>query len=522
MRLGKMSKTSLIFVFIGLFLLTRLPMLGYEAINPDAVNWHLRSEQFVNGLKYMQLEKTYQHYHPGVTLMWIIGPTVEILRQFFPIHRVYNHDNFIVFHIFSKFSLISIQLILSVLAIWFLTNATRLRTGLIVVSLFTFETFFIGNSRLLHLDILLSLFIFLALVSFFAGIKQNSSWFIAFAGAFTALAFLTKSIAVGLFLYLLVFGAYFLYKRSGLKVAISLGAIFLFSTIAVLFLAFPALWKDFGAVMLDILNEAERVGVRKGHGQLFFGEYTRDPGLFFYPLVIAIKTTPFLLFGVIAYLIHVARNFLNKEKLISQAKSLVSGDKGLVLFMTIFYVGYFLVMLFPSKKLDRYMLPLFPYFAMLTYVGYKHFLKDFGKVAQILVLVLFLGTYVLPIITKHPFHFTYTSPLFVNAQNADKIIAQKPFGVGIYQLKTKIIYDFGHYLPVGFYDVKPMSMIYKNSRVHDVRVSGTSSYDVLVLASDEEMPDEIINSEWDFEYHDSVWINGLEYWRIYAKTNAEK
>lgn len=63
----------LISIFAVLFLATRFFGLGSDVVNPDATNWHVRAEQFVVGLKHGQLERTYQHYQPGVTLMWIVG-----------------------------------------------------------------------------------------------------------------------------------------------------------------------------------------------------------------------------------------------------------------------------------------------------------------------------------------------------------------------------------------------------------------------------------------------------------------
>jgi hypothetical protein len=72
MHLGKRIKTIYeantqlcVYILLGLFVvsfaLTRLPALGIDVINPDGVNWHYRSEQFVVGLKTGALEKTYQH-----------------------------------------------------------------------------------------------------------------------------------------------------------------------------------------------------------------------------------------------------------------------------------------------------------------------------------------------------------------------------------------------------------------------------------------------------------------------------
>ena len=47
------------YLFLAVFLISfliRLPAIGTESINPDAVNWHYRCQQFANGLKFFQFE----------------------------------------------------------------------------------------------------------------------------------------------------------------------------------------------------------------------------------------------------------------------------------------------------------------------------------------------------------------------------------------------------------------------------------------------------------------------------------
>jgi len=57
----KKKKLLAVLGFCALFLATRLPFLGYDEINPDAVNCDIRSEQLNVGLKSGDFLKTYQH-----------------------------------------------------------------------------------------------------------------------------------------------------------------------------------------------------------------------------------------------------------------------------------------------------------------------------------------------------------------------------------------------------------------------------------------------------------------------------
>ena len=76
---------------------------------------------------------------------------------------------------------------------------------------------------------------------------------------------------------------------------------------------------------------------------------------------------------------------------------------------------------------------------------------------------------------------------------------------------------------LGFYDLPPMKSIWPNSKIFDVRTYGPSNYDLLILAINEEMPEKVLeNKQYVFEKDYSLWINGLEYWRIYVKKEVSK
>jgi hypothetical protein len=178
-------------------------------------------------------------------------------------------------------------------------------------------------------------------------------------------------------------------------------------------------------------------------------------------------------------------------------------------------------MTLPSKKIDRYMIPVFPILCYLAVVGYLEIwkvLKGFKKLFVFLIVLVFGVFVVMPDFTFFPYLFTYTSPLFGSAENANRIIAQKPFGIGIFKLRDEIVTRYQGYPKLGFIDVKPIDAIYPNSKVFDIRVYGPGDYDYIVLGINETFPDSISKDRrFIFEKDFSIYINGLEYWRIYAK-----
>ena len=299
------NKKLLILVFIFLFLLTRLPKLGVDVVNPDGVNWHYRSEQFMVGLKTGQFEKTYQHYHPGVTLSWITGVTIELVKQLSG-QTIYTHENFLTFHTAAKIMLVIVQLILIAITFTLLHQVFRnlndkraFLKAFFVITLLSFEPFIIGNSRLLHMDILLMLFLFISLLLVYLFTQKQNLGYLVLAGLSFSLAFLTKSVGLGGILYSLLFLVFSLYKKVDSKFIVKYLLLLVLFFVLFTFLLFPALWVEPVKVLLDIFNESERIGVRKGHDQIFFGKLTSDPGFFFYFFVILMKLSPVTLFGIL-------------------------------------------------------------------------------------------------------------------------------------------------------------------------------------------------------------------------------
>lgn len=569
--LFNLKNSGLLFIlgFIVVFLLTRLPKLSVDVINPDGVNWHYRSEQFVNGLKYLQFEKTYQHYHPGVTLMWITGIPIEITKIILN-QNVYDNSNFLIFEGVAKYSLVFVQLLLSLFTIFLLTKSKiknlTLLPSIILVSLFSFEPFFIGNSRLYHLDVLLTLFVFNSLLLSYFYInninlgKLKNIYVGILAGLFLALSFLTKSIGIGALVYA-VFYIVGLYIFKNILVKSKVGLldkilkhlpqisnknnsdikkllVILLSFSLFTFVLFPALWKDPVYYLTEIFMEGERVGVRKGHEQIIFGEVTTDGGIYFYPLVLLIKLSPFIL---ITFLIYVLSNIRLKDlssnklgfksNLSAFLSNLYIKLSSFDWFLGIFYLGYFLVMLFPTKKIDRYMIILYPAIAYYSYFGILNFFNLWDKnksklinfriskllsIRGISLVLLYVCVVVYPLFSFFPYYFTYYSPLFMNANTAHSIIAQKPFGVGIYELKNHILNTYGD-VKLGFIDVKPMETIYPSSKVFDIRIESIGKYDLLILGPNEDFPEKVLDSNVRFVKDSSININGLEYWKIYIK-----
>jgi hypothetical protein len=445
--------------------------------------------------------------------MWAMGVPIELYRQINPQDRVYTETNFLAQHQLAKYSLVLIQLTLSVGLILGLKAILGLKKALLGVALFTFEPFFLGNSRLLHMDVLLTLLTALALTYGYKHYMRRSVTSLILAGIFAGLAFLTKSVGIlslGSISTLLL--AAILKNRSGRKRSMVYLGTFLLSSVATIFILFPALWVNPKFVLTDIFSEGLRIGTRNGHEQLVMDEVTDSAGPTFYPLVLALKISPLIWAGIGLFIFQLVRNRRRYQRV----------DKKFVLYLTAFYMIYFFGMTLASKKIDRYMLPLFPLFGIVSAIGVSQAVADIkgrhrkNGLYAALMLITGMGI-VYPLVTLYPYYFTYTNPLFGPAENANKIIGQKPFGIGIPELKTRLETKYGSNVPLGFIDKKPMSMIYPNSKLFDIRETGSSKYNLIILGPNEELPEKVTDGKYNFIQDDAMYINGLEFWRVYKK-----
>ena len=446
----------LTFLFSIFFLSTRLPRLANDVINPDGVLWHSRSEQFVVGVKHKLFEKTFQHYQPGVTLMWIVGSAAEIFKQITNI-TVYNSETYVRFDFVAKSALVLVQLILSILIIYHLSKITGFLKAFLITTIFTFEPFFIGNSRLLHMDVLSGLLVFLCLILVYEITQKPNVIKSIFIGLLLSLSFLTKSLFLGVLFYVvfyLLFSVFILKneKRETLKsLAYILISFFVFTL-----LLFPALWKDPVYYLFEMtFREGQIAGMVEGHRQIVFGKQVMNGGAAFYFLVFLMKISPFILTGFFLFIFYKLKFVEISTKIREYVKN-KKIDFGL--FLSVFYLGYIVFMIIAPKKIDRYIIFMYPVFAYLAYSGYEFVLSRFKNksVGVVLTTFLFSVFVLLPIIKIFPWYFTYTSPIFGSTLFANRIIGQKSFGVGIPDLKKYILETYKDEPKLGFYDTQPM------------------------------------------------------------------
>lgn len=393
-------------VLFCLFVLIHVPSLGMDNFNTDVWKWKSRIYDFGSGVFTLNFDKTVQKYHPGVTLMWIGTVAVKAYNLYYDIAvGSAPKDNSIntVFELDAVQKLfVVLSLAITLLIVFYPLMQTFGKTFYIVsFLLITLEPFFLAMSRVIHLEALMSVFMLGAVIwlyKYYTDPTRKLSTMIIFA-VFTSLAVLTKTSS----LFLLPFIGLVMFYRGHVSKNIKISFVEYSKFLLIFVIAFVLVWPAMLTNPLLALNALYRgiftIGVERGHEQFYFGKYVLDPDFTFYFVVLAIKSSIYLLPALIAFL------FLAKK---DRAQTPI---QKFCLYMFIFGATYLLFLLISSKKLDRYILPTmlsFTFCAGYILIRLEEKLKSNLKILVILPLILS----VIMLVRIHPDYFSYFNPLF--------------------------------------------------------------------------------------------------------------
>ncbi|HXF64676.1 MAG TPA: glycosyltransferase family 39 protein, partial [Caldilineaceae bacterium] len=298
-------------------------------VTVDESKWLVRSANFYQALASGQLEHTFQHGHPGVTIMY--AGMAGYLWQFpdYVEKETTQHrwgDEFMI--LLEEYGYKPIDLLAAGRTFIVLLNTLALALSflyagrligfwpaLLAFLLIAFDPFQTALSRFLHPDSLLSTFMLLATLAFmaylWAGRRMRD---LIAAGAFTALAWLTKTPAVFLFplvglLTLIDLAAHVTSQAHwrwrdffGLPSLIRVGrtlSIWAAVAVAVYVLLWPAMWVNARWTLTQVFDISSDYALQGHSSPVFFNGriYNGDPGLSFYPINYLWRTTPVVMLG---------------------------------------------------------------------------------------------------------------------------------------------------------------------------------------------------------------------------------
>lgn len=331
---------------MSLIILLSLYRLGTDMFNEDAHLWLDRSVSFTRALIKGDLQGTFQDPKPGVPVMFLTGTSVEGLLRLYEYKfgfrpLFYTYDTFHYINFAAKFPLVALNIAFLVSMYLMVKKLFDENVGLLATGILGFQPFYLANSRFLHVDSTLTIFMNLSFLLYVYGFQTKAKKWIILSAVAAGLALLTKTQALFLFpLMALITFMHFIFESKNLKGTIDSFGLWIGGTILTYFLAFPAFWVNGIETFTKIMNEA------------FFVASTGNTSVqpFYYYFVLLTKDISIvgvlLLVASVIFLLHQARTNPTKRFLYL---SLVS-----------FVFFYFVQMSIVKQKVDRYLLPMYP------------------------------------------------------------------------------------------------------------------------------------------------------------------
>lgn len=428
-----MKKIKYEILVVLFFVLMRLPSLGHDNFTTDTWKWKSRSYDFGSGVFQLDFEKTLQKYHPGVTLMWIGTAGIKIYNLYYNLAFQTNPlDN----KIQTVFELDSVQKFLTVLVIgvglayvfFALRHLFGLKYAVISAVVISFEPYYLGLTRVFHLEGLLSVFMLASVVWMYWYFDEGRKSRLIVSGVFAGLSMLTKTTALFLIPFFILMASAKYITEPGIVTGIT-GTLFknlkfplflrkllknfllwIISSAVVIFALWPALWVSPQEVYKALYRGVAVVGIEREHIQYYFGNLVEDPGPAFYWVVLFFKASPWLLLGLASFL------FIYKKLTVEQKK--------FSLFLIAYSVIYIIAISLPTKKLDRYVMPSLISFALISSVFYQ-WLWDRVKIKALVKVVLPLFLLVCTSVPVHPDYLSYYNPLAGGLANGIKVLEPK-------------------------------------------------------------------------------------------------
>ncbi len=416
----------------------------------DETLWLNRSSDFMSAVKRGQFSQTDIAYHPGVTTMWIAGT-----RTFFIDPRVDIKN--LVHARFTIGIVVWLGIGIACILLYFIFGKWVAFVG--GVSL-TYSPFFLAETRRVHTDALAVTFILLTVLLFLLYCQNRQHRHaLVFSGIAFALALLSKSYALILLPW--VPFCLFLFRdrhSSLLLISIAEGLCFLSCTVLTVLALWPVFWTPIFRVMALCLlvficvllhgMKKERcsplfiIAASLGLGfvtvsttltvwhifggvhwavttphevkHFFLGKVVNDPGWLFYPLMLTIKSTPLMLpLVLIGCYLHWKRQGQTEQTTCLFHK---------VIAIVVCVVLFIFFLSITSKKLGRYLLPIFPLLDILAAIAFVTLiqwgntkLKQHSYTHQMIInhvictvtCIVFFFIQIFPIIACHPYYGTY-------------------------------------------------------------------------------------------------------------------
>ena len=521
--------------------------------------WLYRAANFYYALSHGDYAATYQKEHPGVTVMW--AGTLGFLRVF-PNYKDYavREQDADEFHAFMNKRIVPISMLellregrlvmaaaqVAVLALCYIyaRRLFGLLPAFVGMMLVAFDPFYLGLTRLLHLDGLMTSFLLLSILAYLTYMTKRRAGDLLVSGAAAGLAWLTKIPAlmlvpvVGL---LACWAPWLAFRKKELTLKLVWQSIWpvaaWFITGAITFtVLWPAMWVAPWETLTKIFGVAQQYA-EVGHGSSIFfnGQVIPDgnlglPYFYFYPLTYLWRATPVALLG----LPLAAWGFFTRRKPFSEPQARLAVG-GLALFAALFT----LAMTLGDKKFDRYLAPVYPVLDLIAGLGWfalaawlwekkpasSHF--PLAQVSAVLVIALAVGLQAASALDTFPYYLSYYNPLMGGSRKAPQVM-QIGWGEGLDEAARYLNRkpDAGKLHVISWYTTGSFSYYFKGEAhsfwyTQDANPDEwerflSADYAVIYIGQRQrQMPQPVLDYVAKLTPEHVIVIDGIEYARIY-------
>jgi hypothetical protein len=435
-----------------------------------------------------------------------------------------------------------------VLALAFLSAGRLLGwlTALLGFLLIAFDPFSIALARLLHPDGLLSGFVLLsvlAMINFYFNGRRFLDLILSAIAA--ACCWLTKSPSLILLPFFALLGILSIYwnwrgthrlDRASIWTNLWPVLVWIAFAVGTFVLLWPAMWVNPVGTISDIISQAFTYAEEGHNTALFFNGRQYPAGIsdgWFYPLNYLWRSTPSVLAGLVlagAALIFRKRLALPPEK--CRAVSI------LLLFALIFT----LLMSIGGKKFDRYLLPIFAPLCLVAAWGWAVLLgkitgstdipegskyQGIARYAAVILLAVVVLAQIVPAVDTYPYYLSYYNPLMGGSSKAPQVM-MIGWGEGLDQAASYLNEkpNAGSLRVNSWYE-GPVTYLFNGKTLQkdfesDPRLLDPADYYVLYIHQWQRgLPSQaFLDFFAAIEPEYAVWIDGIEYARVYSRESV--